>query len=137
MRNRLKKPVAEKRRDIDFSKAKRGAVVKKLNTGRDPSESELREAERVQALSPVQQKGHPSSVSADPSKLAHINTYGALPEYYIDKPFTCRSCGKREIWKAADQKWYYEEAKGHIDATAVECHACRTAKKGGRTRRPE
>jgi len=26
---------------------------------------------------------------------------------------------------------YYEEAKGHIDAVAVECHACRKAKKQG------
>lgn len=26
---------------------------------------------------------------------------------------------------------YYEEAKGHIDARAIECHACRKAKKGG------
>ena len=108
-------------------------MVTKRDTGRDPSESELREAERIQRLSPAQQKNHPSSVPADPSKLAHINTYGALPEYYLDKPFTCRICGKREIWKAVDQKWYYEEAKGHIDAMAVECHACRTAKKRDRS----
>jgi hypothetical protein len=107
-------------------------MAKKLDTGRDPSESDLSEAQRIQALSPLQQKNHPSSVPADRSKLAHINTYGALPEYYLDKPFTCRVCGKREIWKAVDQKWYYEEAKGHIDASAVECHACRTAKKSKR-----
>lgn len=87
------------------------------------------EAERVAALHPAQQKAHPSALAADPSRLQHINTYGALPEYYIDRPFSCRHCGKREIWKAADQKWYYEEAKGHIDARAVECHACRAAKK--------
>ena len=30
-----------------------------------------------------------------------------------------------EIWRAADQQWYYEEAKGHIDARAVRCHDCR------------
>lgn len=39
------------------------------------------------------------------------------------------SCGKEEIWKAADQKWYYEEAKGHIDARAVRCHDCRVTRK--------
>ena len=55
--------------------------------------------------------------------------YGSLPEFYLDLPFTCRKCGKKEIWKARDQKWYYEEAKGHIDARAVECHDCRTTKK--------
>ena len=68
------------------------------------------------------------AVPSDPSRLMHINTYGALPEYYVDRLFTCRQCGKAEIWRAADQKWYYEEAKGHTDAQAVECHACRTAK---------
>src|SRR5262245_7311787 len=104
-------------------------MVHRRDTGRDPSAKEWAEAERVSALHPSQQKQHPSAVVADPSRLAHINTYGALPEYYIDQAFTCRLCGKREIWKAADQKWYYEEAKGHIDARAVECHACRVARK--------
>lgn len=99
--------------------------------GRDAGNREIREAERVARLSPEQRRGHPAAVPADPDKLSHINTYGALPEYYIDRPFTCRRCGKREIWRARDQKWYYEEAKGHIDARAVECHDCRLAKKRG------
>ncbi|MEM7411965.1 MAG: zinc-ribbon domain containing protein [Myxococcota bacterium] len=101
-------------------------MSKKRETGRDPTEKALREADRIQRLPRESQRGHPSAVPADPAKLDHINTYGSLPEFYIDLPFTCRQCGKREIWKARDQKWYYEEAKGHIDATAVACHACRT-----------
>lgn len=96
------------------------------DTGRNPSAHELREAERIANLHPSQQRNHPTAVAADPSKLEHINTYGALPEFYIDFPFSCRDCGKAEIWRAADQKWYYEEAKGHIDAKAVRCHDCRT-----------
>lgn len=100
-------------------------------TGRDPSEAELREAERILDFSPVQQKDHPSAVAVDHSKLSHINTYGSLPEFYLDRPFICRQCGKREIWKAKDQKWYYEEAVGHIDAVAVKCYDCRKAKKPG------
>lgn len=100
------------------------------DTGRNPSLADLAEAERVAALSPAQQRGHPSAIEADHAALAHVNTYGALPDYYIDRPFTCRRCGKREIWRAADQKWYYEVAKGHIDARAVECHACRTGTPG-------
>jgi hypothetical protein len=79
----------------------------------------------------MQQRNHPSAVPADARKLGHINTYGALPEFYVDQPFTCRNCGKREIWRATDQKWYHEEAKGHIDATAVECHGCRKSRKSG------
>ena len=103
---------------------------KRRNTGRDPSLKDLREADRIANLPPEQQKDHPSAVAADAAKLNHINTYGSLPEYYIDLPFVCRRCGKREIWRAQDQKWYYEEAKGHIDATAVECHDCRVKHRG-------
>jgi hypothetical protein len=103
--------------------------MQKRSTGQNPTQAELLEAERILGLSALQQRGHPSAVPADPGKLSHINTYDALPEFYLDRPFTCRLCGKREIWKAEDQKWYYEEVKGHIDATAVECHSCRTGKK--------
>jgi hypothetical protein len=102
---------------------------KPINTGRNPTEQELQEAARILGLHRSQQKDHPSAVAADHAKLSHINTYGSLPAFYLDKPFTCRRCGKREIWKAEDQQWYYEEAKGHIDASAVECHACRQQNK--------
>lgn len=103
------------------------------HSGRNPSEQELREAERILGLTSAQQRNHPSAVPADHAKLSHINTYGSLPEFYLDRPFTCRKCGKKEIWKAADQKWYYEEARGHIDARAVECHDCRMAGKRPKT----
>ena len=103
-------------------------MTKHPDSGRNPSVQEFREAERVAKLSKAQQREHPAAVAADPAKLEHINTYGELPEFYIDQPFQCRRCGKPEIWRAQDQKWYYEEAKGHIDAVAVECHACRQAK---------
>jgi hypothetical protein len=100
------------------------------NTGRNATARELKEAKRIANLPEEIQRAHPSAVLSDTSKLTHINTYGKLPEFYIDMPFTCRECGKEEIWKAADQKWYYEEAKGHIDARAVRCHDCRMAYKG-------
>ncbi len=101
------------------------------HTGRHPTGKDLRQAERVRQLHPLQQRQHPSAVAADQSKLAHINTYGALPDYYLDQPFVCRRCGQREIWKATDQKWYYEAAKGHMDAIAVKCHDCRKARQSG------
>ncbi len=104
-------------------------MAKRRDTGRNPSKKEIREAERVLQLHPLQQRDHPSAIAADHHKLKHINTYGSLPDVYIDQPFICRKCGKQEIWKALDQKWYYEEAKGHIDAVAIECHSCRKAKK--------
>jgi len=104
-------------------------VSGKRDTGRNPSAKALREAERIAALHPEQQRRHPSAVAADHTRLDHINTYGSLPDFYIDRPFRCRQCGKWEIWKAHAQKWYYEDAKGHIDAVAVKCHDCRKAGK--------
>lgn len=66
-----------------------------------------------------------SAIPANHEELDHNNTYGILPEYYIDTPFVCRDCGSEEIWTAKQQKWWYEIAKGHIDSHAVRCYACR------------
>ena len=68
-------------------------------------------------------------VAADPTQLAHCNTYGLLPAFYIDRPFVCRDCGSEEVWTAKQQKWWYEVAKGHIDSFAVRCRACRSVEK--------
>ena len=65
------------------------------------------------------------SAIADHSQLTHVNTYGFLPNFYVDKPFTCRACGEKETWTAKQQKWWYEIAKAHIDAIAVNCRRCR------------
>lgn len=65
------------------------------------------------------------SVVADHSELLHNNTYGPLPNFYVDIAFTCRDCGSEEIWTAKQQKWWYEIAKGHIDSTAIRCRSCR------------
>ena len=59
------------------------------------------------------------AVAADLEKLWHDNTYGRRPLYYLDVSFTCIDCGKSEIWTAAQQKWWYEEAKGLIDSRAA------------------
>ena len=90
---------------------------------------EYREAERIQGLGVEQQRAHPSAVRADPDLLAHVNTYGPLPEFYLDRPFKCRFCGIAQVWRARDQKWYYEQAKGHIDSVAVACRPCRKARR--------
>ena len=65
------------------------------------------------------------ATAADPAQLAHNNTYGLLPLFYVDRPFTCRECGAHEVWTAKQQKWWYEAAKGHIDSVAVRCRPCR------------
>jgi hypothetical protein len=104
------------------------AKARIFDSGRNPTVAEWREAERIANLPEAQRKTHPTALAADPARLGHINTYGALPEHYVDQPFVCRLCGKREIWRARDQKWYCEEAGGHIDARAVECHDRRKKK---------
>jgi hypothetical protein len=99
------------------------------DTGRNPTIREWAEADRLDSLPPSDQRLHPSAIPADQSRLEHVNTYGMLPDFYVDRAFICRQCGKREIWRAVDQKWYFEEAKGHLGARAGECHDCRGAKK--------
>ena len=45
--------------------------------------------------------------------------------YYVDRPFTCKDCGKSEIWTVIQQKWWYEAAKGDVWKVAVRCRPCR------------
>ena len=59
------------------------------------------------------------------SKLNMGNTYSAPPEYYYDIEFTCQDCGSIEVWKASQQKWWYEEAGGYFFSMAIRCRACR------------
>jgi hypothetical protein len=84
----------------------------------------LRSAQAPNPLMPI--KTVPlGAVAVDPAQLAHNNTYGLLPSFYIDAPFVCRDCGTHEIWTAKQQKWWYEIAKGPIDSRAVRCRPCR------------
>ncbi|MBX7228672.1 MAG: zinc-ribbon domain-containing protein [Burkholderiaceae bacterium] len=76
------------------------------------------------------------AVAADPLQLLHNNTYSPLPTYYIDLPFICRDCGKEQLWLAAQQKWWYEVIKGHINSTAVRCLACRRLRRTGICMKP-
>ena len=65
------------------------------------------------------------AVMADLSQLEHDNTYGPRPLFYVDRRFVCIDCGAREVWTAADQKWWYEVAKGKLESRAVRCSTCR------------
>src|SRR5438445_5363934 len=77
-----------------------------IDTGRDPSEKDLREAERVLSLNPTQQKNHPSAVVADHSKLSHINTYGGLPDF--------TSTGHSPVASAVSEKYGEPKIKSGI-----------------------
>ena len=79
------------------------------------------------------------SLPVDVSQLAPHNSYGSgLPRlaqhgYYVDQWYACVDCGKHEVWTAAQQKWWYETAKGYIDSIAIRCKPCRLARRSGRT----
>ncbi|MGL4575369.1 MAG: zinc-ribbon domain-containing protein [Burkholderiaceae bacterium] len=73
--------------------------------------------------------GSTSRISADPAQLAHNSTYNLLPKFYEDRAFTCKDCGTNGVWTAAQQKWWYEIAKGNIDSQAVRCLRCRKTRR--------
>ena len=64
----------------------------------------------------------------DHSKVHHHSLYFNVPNVYRDKKFCCRICGKEEVWTARKQKWWYEEAGGNLETTAVHCRECRDKK---------
>lgn len=72
---------------------------------------------------------HKKSVPVDKSKLRTvsvlISTDFSKRGTYEDKPFTCKDCGKEEIWTATQQKWWYEIAGGEAYSGAVRCRPCR------------
>jgi hypothetical protein len=69
------------------------------------------------------------SVPVNRAELAPNNSYGVPDSVergcYLDTPFTCAECGSQEVWTAAQQKWWYEVAKGFAYSTARLCRACR------------
>ena len=59
---------------------------------------------------------------------ANVNRQNAtciVKPFYRDIEFTCVDCGTREVWTAAQQKWWYEEVGGLIESKAVRCKPCR------------
>src|SRR2546423_1175272 len=50
--------------------------------------------------------------------LRPTNSYGTPDfvkrEFYVDRSFQCKDCGKSEVWTATQQKWWYETAKGDV-----------------------
>ena len=68
-------------------------------------------------------------VRVNRAALASHNSHGepefAIHGFYSDQPFECVDCGKAEVWKAGQQKWWYEVAKGDVFTTARRCRVCR------------
>ena len=87
--------------------------------------AKVRENAEARALAQARSAG----VIVNTAALRPTNSYDT-PEfvqrgYYVDKPFTCKDCGRTEIWTATQQKWWYETAKGDVWKVAVRCRPCR------------
>ena len=73
------------------------------------------------------------AVEVTPIRLRATTSYG-IPDfvqrgYYQDRPFRCKDCGVAEIWTAAQQQWWYEQAQGDVWTVAVRCRACRSSER--------
>jgi len=68
-------------------------------------------------------------IPVDRSKIFSRSVLPTVPEYYRDRWFTCKDCGEEDLWTAKQQKRWYEEQGGEIEAIAVRCRACRTKEK--------
>jgi hypothetical protein len=73
------------------------------------------------------------SAPCNPALLAPYNSYGVPPFVargcYIDAAFQCSGCRNQEVWRATQQKWWYEVAKGNVESRAKLCNSCRRAER--------
>ncbi len=79
---------------------------------------------------------HLHRVVCDPAWLAPDGSYGApefvLRGYYEDLAFVCKDCGAAGVWTAAQQKWWFEAARGGVWTRAVRCRPCRARERARR-----
>jgi hypothetical protein len=67
----------------------------------------------------------PGAVRGDPHKqefctMCHVPRY-----FYVDDTRVCVQCGLSFVFRAAEQKHWYESLKFHFDSVPVRCLACR------------
>lgn len=98
----------------------------------------MRQAERKVRRATARPVDRPIGIEpVTPALLRPTNSYG-IPDfvrrgYYQDRPFRCRDCGVEEVWTAAQQRWWYEEAHGDVWTVAVRCRVCRQRERARKT----
>jgi hypothetical protein len=108
----------QKRRELQGKRvAKRSKVVRESNA-------------REQVL---KDRALARGIAVNVNALAPDNSYSvpAFVErgYYVDMPFECKECGVLQTWRAQQQKWWYEIAKGSVWTTARLCRSCRKSER--------
>ena len=107
---------------------KRPPILQRRTAKRSEKQAETaRERAREQAK--ARRELAKKHVLVNPENLAPDNSYGT-PDFvkrgfYLDMPFSCKSCGAAEVWTETQQKWWYESAKGGVWTVAVLCRPCR------------
>lgn len=100
-----------------------------MKSGKQRRQELLLERKRKAAKKESAGKPQLQTVPCNPGCLAPYNSYGepafVQRGYYQDRPFQCKDCGVQELWRATQQKWWYEVAKGNVDSLATRCRACR------------
>src|SRR5688572_6639444 len=115
----------QRRTQLKAKRAEKRAKAEQCAASKRTKDEEKATKERAAFLAQKEAEG----VAVDQSALAPYNSYGfpgfVERGYYVDKPFTCQSCGAEEVWTAKQQKWWYEMAKGSVYSAARLCLACR------------
>lgn len=115
----------QRRSELTAKRQRRAEETRRAQDAAEKQRAEKLEAERIL---------RPNAV--DMSELAPDNSYDApdfiLRGYYVDLPFKCKRCGKEQVWTAAQQKWWYEVAKGNRWTTAKFCRPCRQRERNRR-----
>jgi hypothetical protein len=108
---------------------------KNRRTARYVREAEVREAaERLAARRARGAPVDPGRIPPYPEVLREAD--GSYRDFFEDVEFTCRDCGREQVWTASDQKWWFEVAGGSLYSGAARCGACRAARRQADGREP-
>jgi len=123
------KPIGLKRKEIKNRRAKQAGLHRTVPKAKTGHASGAKARHALYSNTPV------NIAALAPNKLAPYEGLGN-PDfiergYYVDLPFACACCGVEQVWKATQQKWWYEVAKGTLYSTAKYCRVCRRKKKSG------
>ncbi len=66
-----------------------------------------------------------TAIPVNKSRVRSRSAIPRIPDFWRDRPFTCKLCGKTEVWTARQQRQWYEEQGGEVEAIAIHCHDCR------------
>jgi hypothetical protein len=82
-------------------------------------------AELIKEASEIPPDAIPASVAVATRRSGSYSFDGPGRLYYRDRPFQCRDCGAESVWKAQEQRFWFETARGSIYADAKRCGPCR------------